>query len=71
MDPGAVDFTSATRVIATACHFGFFFTSRASGQRWLAKHPGKLLLSLDEIFAVVKRISAHVFGRGLELRRAR
>ncbi len=67
--PDTVDFTSATRIVATACHYVFFFASRASGERWLAKHPGKLLLSLDEAFALVKRINAHVFGRGLERRR--
>jgi alkylmercury lyase len=70
MEPDAVDFTSATRIIATACHFVFFFASRASGERWLAKHPGKLLLSLEEAFALGKRINAQVFARGLERRRA-
>lgn len=65
-----IDFTSATRIIATACHFVFFFASRTSGERWLAKHPGKLLLSLDEVFAFGKRLNARLFGLGLEQRRA-
>lgn len=69
MGPDTVDFTSATRIIATACHFIFFFASRASGERWVAKHPGKLLLSLDEVFAFGKRFNAHVFGRALKRRR--
>jgi len=64
------DFTSATRVIATACHYIFFFASRASGERWVAKHPGKWLLSLEEAFALAKRQNARLFARGLERRRA-
>jgi len=64
------DFTSATRVIPTACHYIFFFASRASGERWVAKHPGKWLLSLDEAFALAKRQNARLFAWGLERRRA-
>jgi hypothetical protein len=32
--------TSATNVMAKFCHFIFFFASRSSGERWVAKHPG-------------------------------
>jgi len=64
------DPSSAARTRVSACHFIFFFASRASGERWQAKHPDKtLLLSLDEAFALVKRINAHLFGAELARRR--
>jgi alkylmercury lyase len=63
--PDTVDFKSATQIIATACHHIFFFASRASGDRWVAKHPGKVLLSLDEAFAVARRLNAQVFNTEL------
>lgn len=68
--PDTVDFTSATQIIATACHHIFFFASRASGERWVAKHPGKVLLSLDEAFTLARRLNAQVFGPELARRRA-
>jgi len=65
------DASSAARTRVSACHFIFFFASRASGERWRAKHPDKtLLLSLDEGFALVKRINAHLFGAELVRRSA-
>lgn len=67
--PDTVDFTSATQIMATACHHIFFFASRASGERWVAEHPGKVLLSLDEAFALARRLNAQVFGRELARRR--
>jgi alkylmercury lyase len=63
--PDTVDFTSVTQVWATACHHIFFFASRASGDRWVAKHSGKVLLSLDEAFALSRRLNAQVFGAEL------
>lgn len=60
--PSVWDFSSATRIIATACHFIFFFTSRASGERWVAKQPNMLLVSLEEAFELAKRVNAHAFG---------
>ena len=54
--------TSAANVMAQFCHFVFFFTSRASGERWMAKHPGTFLYSLDDAFALAKRLSAKNFG---------
>lgn len=62
LQPDAVDFTSATQIMATACHHIYFFGSRASGDRWVAKHPGKVLLSLDEAFALARGLNAQVFG---------
>ncbi len=77
--PGAVlsmsrpkrwDVTSADRIITSACHFHFFFASRDSAERWVAKHPETLLLSLEEAFAFMKRFNHYMFGTELARRRA-
>lgn len=68
--PQAWDVTSAARVMASACHFIFFFASRASAERWQAKHPEMVLLSLDEAFALGKRQNAHLLGSELARHRA-
>lgn len=59
--------TSAANVMAKFCHFIFFFASRSSGERWVAKHPGTFLYSLDDAFALAKRFNDRSFG--LELAR--
>ena len=69
--PDARDFdTSAANVMATFCNFVFFFASRTSGERWVAKHPGTYLYSLDEALALAKRLNARNFGSELARRRA-
>lgn len=60
--------TSAANVMANFCDFVFFFTSRSSGERWMAKHPGTFLYSLDEASALAKRLNARNFGLDLERR---
>ncbi len=60
--PDAWEISSAAQVIATACHFIFFFTSRASGERWVAKHPGTFLYSLGDAFELARRVNAQYFG---------
>lgn len=59
--------TSAANVMTKFCHFIFFFSTRLSGERWVAKHPGTFLYSLDEAFGLAKRLNARNFG--LELAR--
>jgi alkylmercury lyase len=54
--------TSAANVMAKFCHFVFFFSSRASGERWGAKHPRTFLCSLGDAFALAKRLNATNFG---------
>jgi alkylmercury lyase len=54
--------TSAENLIRSYCHFIFFFASRASGGRWVAKHPGMFLYSPEEGFALAKQIGARIFG---------
>ncbi len=66
--PQTWDVTSAARIMASACHFIFFFASHTSGERWQAKHPETVLLSLDEAFALAKRSNAHLFGAELARR---
>jgi alkylmercury lyase len=66
--PDAGDFdTSAANVMATFCHFVFFFASRSSGEHWVHKHPGTFLYSLNDSFELAKRHNARNFG--LELAR--
>lgn len=67
--PEAWDVSAFSRMLATFCHFVFFFTSRASGERWVAKHPETVLLSLEEAFEWGKRHSARAFGTELARRR--
>lgn len=52
--PDAVDTTCAARIISTACHLIFFFTSERSGERWTRHYPGTTILSLDQAFALGK-----------------
>ncbi len=35
-------------VVSEFCHFIHFFSSRESGEQWVADHPGTILLSLEE-----------------------
>jgi hypothetical protein len=39
----------------------FFFSPRSSGERWVAKHPGTFLCSLDDAFALAKHHNARNF----------
>lgn len=68
--PKRWDLTAADRIITSACHFHFFFASRDSGERWVAKHPETFLLSLEEMFAFMKRFNQYMFGTELARRRA-
>lgn len=56
---------SAANVMAKFCHFIFFFASRSSGERWVGKHPGTFLYSLDDAFALAKRSNTNNFGAEL------
>jgi alkylmercury lyase len=62
--------SSNANVITKFCHFIFFFSSRSSGGRWIAKHPGTFLCSLEDAFTLAKRHNARNFGPELA-RRAR
>jgi len=58
--------TSAANVMANFCHFVYFFASRSSGERWIAKHPGTFLYTLEQAFILAKRLNAKNFGLELE-----
>jgi alkylmercury lyase len=60
--------SSAVNVMAKFCRFIFFFSSRSSGERWVAKHPGTFLCSLDDAFTLAKRHNARNFGSELARR---
>jgi alkylmercury lyase len=63
LKPDATEFDkSAANVMATFCNFVFFFASRESGDRWVAKHRGTFLFSVDEAVALARRLNAKVFG---------
>jgi alkylmercury lyase len=66
--PGADEFVSAANLVKTFCHFIFFFASRASGERWVAKHPGTFLYSLNDAFGLAKHFNARNFGPELARR---
>ena len=59
--------SSAANVMAKFCHFIFFFAARSSGERWIGKHPGTFLYTLDGAFALAKRLNANNFGLELAL----
>ena len=63
--PQTADLRSNTGLRASVCHFIFFSASAASGERWQAKHPETVLVSLDEAFAFARRSNARVFGAEL------
>ena len=42
-------------VVTTFCHFIHFFPSRRAGDNWIAKHPGTLVMSIDEAAYVARR----------------
>ncbi len=52
-------------VIQGFCHFVLFFTSRETGERWVAEHDGTLLLSVDDAYEVGRRTNALQFGEAL------
>lgn len=68
--PDARDLTSASNAIAKWCHFVFFFTSGSLGERWVAKHPGTFLYSVEDAFALARRANAKYFGSALAQRGA-
>lgn len=62
--PEAWDSTAVERLIATACHFIYFFGSSESGRQWMESHPSTVLLSLDEALAFGRCKNKKMFGAG-------
>lgn len=57
---------SAENVMGQFCHSVFFFTSRASAERWQASHDGTFLYSIADAFALGLRLVRKQFGHELE-----
>ena len=47
------------------CHFVLFFTTRETGERWVAEHDGTFLLSVDDAYEVERRTNALQFAEAL------
>lgn len=47
-----------TNATTSFCHFVYFFKDRLAGEAWTKKHDGTFLLSLNEAFAVGKKLNA-------------
>ena len=64
--PDAKQFnSSADNVMASFCHFVFFFESRESGEAWATDHEGTFLVTLDEAADLAKRMNARSWGAAL------
>ena len=61
-DPEVVK-TEPTKVMASFCHHIFFLESPDSGAEWAAQHgQGAFLVTLEEAFALGKRLNAAQYG---------
>ena len=52
-------------VVKRLCHYIHFFASQASGRAWTKKHPGTVLLSLDDAFELGRRTNQMRYGEAL------
>ena len=56
---------SAENVMASFCHYVFFFESRESGEAWTSEHPDTFLVSMDDALVLTRRLNARNFGGAL------
>lgn len=54
-------------VVTRLCRYIHFFASAASGRAWTKKHPGTLLLSLEDAFELGRRTNQMRYGEALRL----
>ena len=52
-------------VVTRLCHYIHFFASEASGRAWITKHPGAMLLSLEDAFELGRRTNQMRYGEAL------
>ena len=52
-------------VVTRLCHYIHFFASEASGRAWTKKHPGTVLLSLEDAFELGRRTNRMRYGEAL------
>ena len=53
-------------VVASFCHYGYFFPSRKIGEKWVAKNPGTMLMSIEDAFELAKRRNRGQFKEALD-----
>lgn len=51
-----------TNTTASFCHFVYFFKDRQAGEVWVKNHDGTFLLTLNDAFAVGKKLNAARFA---------
>ncbi|MFQ5550132.1 MAG: organomercurial lyase [Gemmatimonadales bacterium] len=56
---------SAANVMASFCHYVFFFESQESGEAWASEHADTFLVSMDDALALTRRLNARNFGDAL------
>lgn len=56
---------SAENVMASFCHYVFFFESVETGTAWIGERPGTFLCSLEQGVALAKRLNRRNFGQVL------
>jgi alkylmercury lyase len=54
-------------VMARLCHYIHFFASRASGEVWMRRYPGTMLMALDEAFELGRLKNEARFGDALRI----
>jgi len=52
-------------VVQSFCHFVHFFASEITGRRWIGKHPGTFLLTVEEAFQVAQRAWPSLFREAM------
>jgi alkylmercury lyase len=52
-------------VVTRLCHYIHFFASEASGRAWITKHPGAMLLALEDAFELGRRTNQMRYGEAL------
>ncbi len=60
--PGVDRMELGEDVVTNFCHFVHFFRSPDAANRWLEKHPGHLILSADDAFALARKNNALRYG---------
>lgn len=63
--PDASESAAAENVIASFCHFVYFFASRESGERWAERHEGTFLYSVEQAVELARLWNARNFGHEL------
>lgn len=58
---------SATTVMTRFCHYVFLFASRESGERWVDRHPGTFLYSVESAAELARRFNVRNFPAAVGL----